>query len=99
MIVASGYNVSPVEVEEVLLDHPLVADCGVAGALRGDTSVVKAWVVLTSAPRTDPTSELQEFVKARLAVYKSPREIEYVTALPRTANGKLRRAALNSPRL
>lgn len=95
MIIASGYNVSPVEVEETLLSHPLVADCGVAGAVtsRG-TSIVKAWVVLVESAGGDQTAALQEFVKARLAVYKAPREIEYVASLPRTANGKLRRRAL-----
>ncbi|MEX0664254.1 MAG: AMP-binding protein [Acidimicrobiia bacterium] len=95
MVVASGYNVSPVEVEEILLGHPLVADCGVASAeTASGTSIVKAWVVLAESLDSEPTDMLRQFVKSRLAVYKCPREIEYVTSLPRTANGKLRRRAL-----
>jgi 2-aminobenzoate-CoA ligase len=95
MVVASGYNVSPVEVEETLLGHPLVADCGVASAKNASgNSIVKAWVVLAESSDPDPTEELQQFVKSQLAVYKCPREIQYVVSLPRTANGKLRRRAL-----
>lgn len=97
MIIASGYNVSPVEVEETLLGHPMVADCGVAGAVNSaGTSIVKAWVVLVDPSEGEPTMALKEWVKARLAVYKSPREIAFVASLPRTANGKLRRRALGA---
>jgi acyl-coenzyme A synthetase/AMP-(fatty) acid ligase len=96
MIVASGYNVSPVEVEELLLSDDRVADCGVRAATtaRGDT-IVKAFIVLADVdPSDELTRRLQEFVQANLAVYKCPREIAYVSALPRTANGKLRRRAM-----
>jgi 2-aminobenzoate-CoA ligase len=55
---------------------------------------VKAYVVLTDAPETPSVQELQEFVKESIAPYKYPREIEFVTELPRTATGKLQRFRL-----
>jgi acyl-coenzyme A synthetase/AMP-(fatty) acid ligase len=55
---------------------------------------VKAYVVLADAPETPSVQELQEFVKESIAPYKYPREIEFVTELPRTATGKLQRFRL-----
>jgi 2-aminobenzoate-CoA ligase len=95
MIISSGYNIAAPEVEEALLKHPLVAECAVVGVpdeARGH--VVKAYVV--SAGPVTPT-ELQDFVKAEIAPYKYPREIEFVTELPKTATGKLQRFRLRQP--
>ena len=97
MIVSSGYNIAGPEVEDALLEHPSIAECaviGVADEQRGQ--LVKAYVVLR-APRSGDealTRELQDFVKNAIAPYKYPRQIEYVTALPRTVTGKLQRFRL-----
>ena len=97
MIVSAGYNIAAPEVENALYAHPAVQECAVVGvpcAERGQR--VKAFVVL--APGGEPgdalTRELQEHVKAAIAPYKYPRELEFVEALPKTATGKLQRFAL-----
>jgi 2-aminobenzoate-CoA ligase len=97
MIVSSGYNIAGPEVEEVLLSHPAVAECGVVGAPDEDRGhIVKAYIVLRAGYNGDAalTKTLQDFVKNAVAPYKYPRAIEYVTALPRTQTGKLQRFEL-----
>jgi 2-aminobenzoate-CoA ligase len=99
MIVSSGYNIGAPEVENALLAHPAVAECAVIGAPcpeRGQK--VKAFVVAAAnvAPDEALISELKNFVKATIAPYKYPREIEFVDALPKTATGKLRRVELRN---
>ncbi|HEX9625155.1 MAG TPA: AMP-binding protein [Streptosporangiaceae bacterium] len=99
MIVSAGYNIAGPEVEEVLLGHPAVAECGVVGVAdetRGQ--IVKAFVVLADGAVAGPdlVTELQELVKARIAPYKYPRSIEFVPALPRTNTGKLQRFKLRA---
>jgi 2-aminobenzoate-CoA ligase len=97
MIVSAGYNIAGPEVEEVLLSHPLVAECGVVG-LPDETrgQVVTAFVVLTNGgePGPDLVSELQDLVKQKIAPYKYPRAIEFMASLPRTNTGKLQRFKL-----
>ena len=97
MIVSAGYNIAGPEVEEVLLSHPLVAECGVVGIpdeARGQ--VVTAFVVLADGTSPGPglAAELQELVKSKIAPYKYPRAIEFLPALPRTNTGKLQRFKL-----
>jgi 2-aminobenzoate-CoA ligase len=97
MIVSSGYNIGAPEVENALLGHPAVAECAVIGVPcpeRGQK--VKAFIVAAPnvAPNEALVSELKNFVKATIAPYKYPREIEFVEALPKTATGKLRRVEL-----
>jgi O-succinylbenzoic acid--CoA ligase len=94
LIVSGGENVYPAEVEAVLLEHPAVADAGVAGLPDADLGArVVAWVV--AAQGTRPTLEdLQRHCRERLAGYKQPREIRCVDALPRTVSGKLQRRRL-----
>jgi 2-aminobenzoate-CoA ligase len=97
MIISGGYNIAGPEIEEVLLSHPDVAECGVVGApdqARGQ--IVKAYVVLADGAVGDEAKvhELQELVKERIAPYKYPRGVEFVTALPRTSTGKLQRFRL-----
>jgi 2-aminobenzoate-CoA ligase len=99
MIVSSGYNIGAPEVENALLGHPAVAECAVIGVPcpeRGQK--VKAFIVAAAGVTPDGTliSELKNFVKATIAPYKYPREIEFVDALPKTATGKLRRVELRS---
>jgi 2-aminobenzoate-CoA ligase len=97
MIVSSGYNIGAPEVENALLSHPAVAECAVIGVPcpeRGQK--VKAFVVVAAGanPSDALVAELQAHVKAEIAPYKYPREIEFVESLPKTATGKLRRSEL-----
>ena len=91
---AMGYRVSPNEVEAVLSAHPSVAEVGVAELpVRADVSVICAFVVLQ--PEAEPDAEaLLAWCAERLAAYKRPREIRFLDALPRTANGKVQRKRL-----
>jgi 2-aminobenzoate-CoA ligase len=97
IIISSGYNIAGPEVEEALLGHPEVTECGVVGVpdeARGQ--IVKAYVVLAGGASGDDAKarELQDFVKERIAPYKYPRAIEFLPALPRTNTGKLQRYRL-----
>jgi len=98
MIVASGYNVSGPEVEQTLIAHSDVREVAVVGKRDADreTHVVKAFVVLADGctPSPEKADELREFCKARIALFKAPREIEFVSELPRTETGKLQRYKL-----
>jgi long-chain acyl-CoA synthetase len=94
MIVASGYNVYPREVEEVLFEHPDVAEAvaiGVPDDYRGET--VKAFVVKRSGATTTE-EEILVFCKERLAPYKAPKAVEFRDDLPKSAVGKLLRRVL-----
>jgi 2-aminobenzoate-CoA ligase len=97
LIVSSGYKISGPEVENALLDHPSVAECGVVGIPDEERGcIVKAFIVLRAGvPPTELTvKELQDFVKSQIAPYKYPRSVEFVSALPRTETGKLQRYRL-----
>jgi O-succinylbenzoic acid--CoA ligase len=94
-IVTGGENVAPTEVEDVLLEHPAVADAGVFA--RPDPEwgeAIVAAVVLRSGSMAEP-DELREFCAARVARFKVPKTIEFVDELPRTESGKLVRRALS----
>ncbi len=98
IIISSGYTIGPFEVEDALVKHPSVQECAVVAApdeIRGN--IVKAFVVLKESEPDDGESlkkELQEHVKQMTAPYKYPREIEFVSELPKTASGKIRRVEL-----
>lgn len=97
MIVSSGYNIAPPEVEAALAMHASVAECAVIGVpddARG--MLVKAFVVLAPDIEANPelAKLLQDHVKAMIAPYKYPREVSFVATLPRTATGKLQRHLL-----
>jgi len=97
MIITAGYNVGAPEVEDCLLAHPAVAECGVVGKsdeVRG--MIIKAFVVLRAGQASNEAmaEALQDYVKKSIAPYKYPREIEFVNALPRTETGKLQRFKL-----
>jgi 2-aminobenzoate-CoA ligase len=97
MILTGGYNVSGLEVEAVLLEHPKVAECAVVGAPDPDRGeVVKAFVSLRDpADATEATArELQDHVKTQISAFKYPRRVEFMEELPHTANGKIQRGAL-----
>ncbi|KIQ94530.1 Long-chain-fatty-acid--CoA ligase [Anoxybacillus thermarum] len=94
MIIASGYNVYPREVEEVLYEHPKVQEAvviGVPDAYRGET--VKAFIVLKEGEQCTE-EELDQFMRSKLAAYKVPRIYEFRKELPKTAVGKILRRAL-----
>ncbi|HMC76935.1 MAG TPA: benzoate-CoA ligase family protein [Vicinamibacterales bacterium] len=97
MLKVGGQWVSPIEVENALVAHDAVQECGVAGREDADTLIKPvAFVVLRPGIEGSPAlaAELQQFVRARLADYKRPRRVEFVTELPRTATGKLQRFKL-----
>jgi 2-aminobenzoate-CoA ligase len=99
LIISAGYNISGPEVEDVLLSHPAVAECGVVGTPdEGRGQVVKACIVLRPGYAGDDrlVTELQDFVKSKIAPYKYPRQIEFRSSLPRTETGKLQRFKLRS---
>ncbi len=97
MFKAGGIWVSPIEVENALLEHEAVLEVAVVGAQDADRLLKpKAYVVLRPGYTPSPALEkaLQEFVKAKIAPYKYPRWIEFVTTLPKTATGKIQRFKL-----
>jgi 2-aminobenzoate-CoA ligase len=97
MIISAGYNIAGPEVEDALLKHPAVAECGVVGAPDSDRGIiVKAFVLLKDGnDRSDEMKKaLQEHVKKVIAPYKYPRAVEFVDTLPRTETGKLQRFKL-----
>ncbi|MDP9134483.1 MAG: AMP-dependent synthetase, partial [Actinomycetota bacterium] len=97
LIISSGYRIGPVEVESVLGSHEAVAEAAVVGVPDGERgTIVRAVVVLRDGftPSGELARELQDHVKAQTAPYKYPRIIDFATDLPRTASGKLVRAAL-----
>lgn len=100
MIITSGYNVGGPEVEDALLKHPAVAECGVIGEPDEERGmIVKAFVVLKPGQEAGEimVRQLQDHVKAMLAPFKYPRRIEFVSSLPRTETGKLQRFKLRQP--
>src|SRR5574344_690652 len=97
IIKSSGYRISPFEVESVLQQHPAVLECAVTGIpdkRRGQ--LVKATIVLNKGYEASQklVVELQEYVKKNTALYKHPRVIEFVTELPKTISGKIRRVKI-----
>jgi long-chain acyl-CoA synthetase len=94
MIIAGGYNIYPREVDEVLYQHPKVADAvtiGVPDEYRGET--VKAFIVLKKGEKATD-KEIMEFARTRLAAYKAPRIVEFRDDLPKSAVGKILRKEL-----
>jgi len=97
MIKCSGYRIGPFEVESALMEHPAVVECAITGApdpVRGQ--VVKATVVLAKGyePGDALVKELQAHVKKVTAPFKYPRVVEFVTELPKTTSGKIRRVEI-----
>ena len=94
MLKVSGIYVSPFEVEATLVQHPAVLECAVIGKEDEEgLTKTKAFVVLKPGQQVDEAT-LKAFVKERLAPYKYPRFIEFITELPKTATGKIQRFRL-----
>jgi acyl-coenzyme A synthetase/AMP-(fatty) acid ligase len=99
VILTSGYRIGPFEVESALIEHPAVAESAVVSSpdeTRGE--VVKAFVILAPGYEASDAlaKELQDYVKKVTAPYKYPRRIDFVTALPKTVSGKIRRVELRN---
>jgi 4-hydroxybenzoate-CoA ligase/benzoate-CoA ligase len=98
MLKVGGIWVSPMEVEAALLSHEEVAEAAVVG-VPDEAGLIKpkAYVVPRHPPGTAPlATALQEWVKGKLAPYKYPRSVEFVSELPKTATGKIQRYRLRS---
>jgi len=89
IIKTGGYKVSALEIEEVIREHPSVADCAVVGAADEEWGERVSAAVELREGATLTLDELQAWTKARLAAYKVPKELRCVTALPRNAMGKV----------
>jgi acetyl-CoA synthetase len=97
VIIAAGYRIGPFEVESACLEHPAVAEAAaVASPDERRGNVVKAFIVLAAGHEgSDELAEqIKEFVRDRLSAYAYPRRIEFVTDLPKTLTGKIRRIEL-----
>lgn len=102
MIISAGYNIAGPEVEEALLRHPAVAECGVIGRPDEERGqLVEAHVVLKAGfePSDALVCDLQDFVKQQIAPYKYPRSVKFRDKLPRTETGKLQRFKLRAEAL
>lgn len=92
---ALGYRVAPQEVEAALCEHEAVAEVACAEVqVRSGLSVIAAFVVVRQGAARD-ADDIKRFAATRLATYKCPREVMFLEALPRTQNGKLKRAELS----
>lgn len=94
MVIASGYNIYPVEVDNILFAHPRILEACVVGIpheYRGET--LKAFIVVSEG-ETLTEEEVIDYCKERLAAYKVPKEIEFVDELPKTTVGKILRREL-----
>jgi long-chain acyl-CoA synthetase len=97
MIIRGGYNVYPREIEEVLYEHPDVAEAAVIGIPHDSLGEeVGAAVALKKDANVQP-EELREYVKARVAAYKYPRQVWFVDALPKGPTGKVQKRDIIVP--
>lgn len=97
VIKSSGYRIGPFEVESALMEHPAVLECAITAIPDPDRGqIVKATIVAAKnyIPGEELAKELQEHVKKVTAPYKYPRVVEFVTELPKTISGKIRRVQI-----
>lgn len=97
VIKSSGYRIGPFEVESALMEHPAVLECAITAVPDPDRGqIVKATIIPSRdyQPSDELAKELQEHVKRVTAPYKYPRIIEFVTELPKTISGKIRRVQI-----
>ena len=97
VIISAGYRIGPFEVESALVEHPAVAESAVVASpdeMRGN--IVKAFIILAPGytPSEELTKSIQEHVRQVTAPFKYPRVIDYVSELPKTISGKIRRVEL-----
>lgn len=97
VIISAGWTMSAVEIEDTLLRHPDIRECaaiGVPEPTRGQ--VVRAYIVSPRSGDAAFISEIQQFAQQRLSRHEYPREVEFVTELPKTPAGKVNRSALRA---
>jgi long-chain acyl-CoA synthetase len=97
LIIRGGYNVYPREIEEVLYEHPAVAQVAVIGIAHDSLGEEVGAAVVLKADIATAAEELRQFVKARVAAYKYPRRIWFVDSLPTGPTGKLLRREVVAP--
>ena len=102
LIISAGYRIGPFEVESALIEHPAVAESAVVAspdAVRGE--IVKAFIILKPGyvSSDELVLSIQEHVRSATAPYKYPRAIEFVSELPKTISGKIRRVELRETEL
>jgi acyl-coenzyme A synthetase/AMP-(fatty) acid ligase len=102
VIISAGYRIGPFEVESALIEHPAVAESAVVASpddVRGE--IVKAFVILSPdyVASDELMISLQDHVRTTTAPYKYPRAVEFVTELPKTVSGKIRRVELRQREL
>jgi acyl-coenzyme A synthetase/AMP-(fatty) acid ligase len=91
LLKVGGVWVAPAEIENCLIAHPAVVECAVVGYTEDGLTKPRAFVVISGSVGV---VELQDFVRSRLAPHKYPRDVRFVSSLPKTASGKLDRRAL-----
>ena len=94
LIIAGGYNIYPMEIDDILFDHPKILEAcavGVPDSYRGET--VKAFIVLKEG-ETMTEQEVVSYCKERLAAYKVPKQVTFIDELPKSAVGKILRRTL-----
>jgi fatty-acyl-CoA synthase len=97
LINSGGENISSVEVEAMLYEHPAVLEAAVIGVPDAKWGEVpKALVVLKPGQRLEER-QLIDFCRSRMAHFKAPKSVEFIAALPKTATGKIQKFALREP--
>jgi long-chain acyl-CoA synthetase len=97
MIIRGGYNVYPREIEEVLYEHPAVAEAAVIGLPHPSLGEEVAAAVALKPGATITAEELRDYVKSQVAAYKYPRHVWIVDALPKGATGKIQKRDIVIP--
>ena len=94
LIITSGYNVYPREVEEILYTHPKVNECAVIGRPDAEKGHIVAAYISLKAGMTCTEEEIIAYCRDKIANYKAPRKVEFIAEIPKTANGKIYKKGL-----
>jgi long-chain acyl-CoA synthetase len=97
LIIRGGYNVYPREIEEVLYEHPAVAEAAVIGMPHAELGEEIGAAVALKPGATATADELRAYVKAQVAAYKYPRRVWFVEALPKGPTGKILKREITVP--
>ena len=97
LIIRGGYNVYPREIEEVLYEHPAVAEAAVVGVPDGALGEEVGAAVVVKPGETVTPQEIQEYVKGQVAAYKYPRQVWFLDALPKGPTGKVLKREIHAP--
>ncbi len=97
LIIRGGYNIYPREIEEVLYEHPAVAEAAVVGMPHAELGEEVGAAVVLKPGTSASEDELRGFVKAQVAAYKYPRRVWFVDALPKGPTGKILKREITVP--